>query len=344
MARKVTHQSPTASGTLAHIRIHGELHRRHFKRGTDPLTIKQWLLAIEMKHRRPGTTRTGKFADDARAYLDTVRAMPTFSERERHIEEWVEVFGGKPRDQITPTLIRAQLQVWRTVPRSVTYTRTATTKAPKVGDVTLSASAVNKRRTALMHLWSVLDGKAAYNPVREVPKLAEPIPTARAIPYPIIRKMFAAMPPSKTKARLLVIAFTGIPHAQLQQITAGDVDMKRGTVAVAGRKKGSGTAARILPLTKDGIAAFKMMRREEAWGPFARSSLRRNFRVALKRVAPDLADTVTTYDLRHAFATEMYRRSGDIRATQILIDSSQVKRYTVGAVNPRVAAAIKAWK
>jgi integrase len=207
---------------------------------------------------------------------------------------------------------------------------------------------VNKRRTALMHLYSVLDGKEERNPVRDVPKFREPAPEPKGIPYPIVRQLFQQMRDGKSKARLMVLAYTGIPHAQMQQIQASDFDPAAATVRVPGRKKGAGTNARIVPLTPDGVRAFKAMARNEAWGTFSRSSLHKAFRRACHKL-PALkasADQLTPYDLRHSFGTEVYRSSGDIRATQILMDHSTptlTHRYTLAAVDPRVAAAVKAF-
>lgn len=316
------HQSPTRSGTLAHIRINGELHRRHFKRGTHPTTIREWLLKTEIKYRRPGATRTGRFDDDARAYLEMVTAMPTYVQRQQHIEQWIAVFGDRPRDGILADDIRAQLHLWR---------------------ATMSAASVNKRRTALMHLFSVLDGKAERNPVKDAPRFAEPTPTPRTLTAADVAAVFAAMPPSKSKARLMVLAYTGIPHAQLIQIQPDDVNLTTATVAVAGRRKGAGTKGRIVPLTKQGVAAFRLMKREDAWGTFGRAPLRQTFRLWLTHAK--IEGDWTPYDLRHFFGTEMYRLSGDIRATQLLMDHSTERlthRYTVGAETARVQAAIQA--
>jgi integrase len=341
--KKEKHQTRTGSGTLAHIRINGELHRRHFKRGTPPIRIREWLLATETKYRIHRARRTGKFQDDAQVYLSAVAAMPTFADRRRHIEEWIAVFGERERDSITADEIRAQLQRWRTEHRIVTHTRRQTTNAVKTSDVVLSASAVNKRRTALMHLFSVLDGKSAPNPVKDVPKFAEPQPAPRAIPYPLLQQMFAQMRPSKSKARLMAIAYTGIPHAQIKTLTDADLHLDTNTVSVAGRRKGRGTRARIVPLTPDGVAAMKAMRQEEAWGPFSNAMLRLALRRAMRPIDKALAKTITPYDLRHSFGTEVYRRSGDIRATQLLMDHSTEKlthRYTLAAQDPRVQQAI----
>jgi len=44
MSHHASHCTKTKSGTLAHIRIHGTPHRKHFKKGTHPDIISQWLL------------------------------------------------------------------------------------------------------------------------------------------------------------------------------------------------------------------------------------------------------------------------------------------------------------
>lgn len=343
MARTKGIQS-TPHGFRAAIRIHGILHRQHFKKDTPLQTIKEWLLTTETRYRIHRAKQTGYFDEDARAYLDTVKAMPSYADRKTHIEEWIAVFGHVRRHKITADQIRAQLHTWRTTPRLVTFTRRETTKAKKTAERILSASAVNKRRTALMHLFTVLDGKSAPNPVKDVPKFREPDPLPKGLPYSAITALWKVMGDTPSRARLMVLAYTGITHRQLEQLTAGDVTSA--TVIVPGRQKGAGTRARVLPLTADGVRAFKAMQRTDAWGTFSRSSLRKVFRAACRKVpalAP-IADRLTPYDLRHSFGTEVYRISGDMRATQVLMGHSSptlTHRYTLAAVDPRLTEALK---
>ena len=115
---------------------------------------------------------------------------------------------------------------------------------------------------------------------------------------------------------------------------------------VAGRKKGKGSKVSVRPLTKEGLAACQALKKLGAWGAFSRSTLHRDFRAACAKVPAlaGLADKITPYDLRHSFGTEVYRVSGDIRATQVLMGHSSptlTHRYTLGAVDVRVAKAIK---
>jgi integrase len=338
------HHTKTASGTRAHIRIHGVLYRRHFPTGTDPLIIKQWLLATETRYRGSRARRSGRFEDDAQVYLEAVKAMPSYADRALHIKEWITVFGSQWRHTITAEQIRAQLAIWRTTSRTVTITRRATDKLPVLKTLALSPSSVNKRRTALMHLFTVLDGKAAPNPVRDVPKYREPDALPRGLPYDAIRQLWAVMGDTATRARLQIMAYIGLPHAQIAALSANDVDWQGGTVLVSGRRKGAGTGARLVPLTADGLKALKAMRRTDAWGSFSRSSVRRDFRAACAKVPALAGRDLTPYDLRHSFGTEVYRVSGDIRSTQVLMGHSSptlTHRYTLGAVDGRIRVSLE---
>jgi len=333
------HIERTPHGFRASLRIAGVLHQQRFPQDTPLYEIKKWLLTTEMRYRRQPGRKTGRFEDDARAYLETVRAMPTFEQRRQHIDEWIAVFGARRRDSITGDDIAAQLHAWRSMPRTITK------RGGKQVEITLSAAAVNKRRTALMHMYSVLDGKAERNPVRDAPKFAEPAPAPRGLAFETLARIFRQMPASKSKARLMVIAYTGIPPAQLRTIQPSDVDLVRGTVAVEGRRKGKGTAGRIVPLIPQAITAFRLMAREDAWGPFTLPPLARALDRARK--AAKVKAHIRPYDLRHSFGTEVYRRTGDIRATQILLDHSTERlshRYTVAAQESRVQAAIDAFQ
>jgi len=321
--RVVRHQSITKSGTRAQIRIHGVLHRQHFKRGTDPQRIKEWLLKTELKYRKPGSKKTGRFDEDARAYLQAVSAMPTYSDRKRDIDAWIAIFGDTWRDRITADEIRTQLQTWKAAG--------------------LAASTVNHRRTALQHLFTVLDGKAERNVVKDVPKFAEPSPLPRAIAPATVRRILARMPKGAWKARAMVLAYVGIPHKLLGQIGPSDVNLGAGTVVVRERRKGKGADARIVPLTPNGVKAFRMMATEDAWGPFHRWTLRRVFREACVKAKVD-PQTVRVYDLRHSFGTDFLLTTGDLAATQELLGHSSATlthRYTLAAAPARLVAAVR---
>jgi integrase len=76
----------------------------------------------------------------------------------------------------------------------------------------------------------------------------------------------------------------------------------------------------------------------DCWGPFSNSSMIGSFRWACAAAKVNPAPRV--YDLRHSFATEMYRQTGDPKATAELLmhspTSQMVDRYTIGGVAPRL--------
>lgn len=319
-----------------YLRCQGQFRSRMFPAGTPFSEVELWRRAerLRLLDRRPSPSAPCTFADDARAYLAAVKAMPTYAEREQMIQEWVALFGTRPRAAITPADIRAQLATWTTDG--------------------YAASSVNHRRTALMHLWSVLDGKHAPNPVREVPKLREPEPQPRGLALDVVTAVLAAVRPGATQIRLRVLATTGLPHSSLARLKPEYVDAEHRCAWIDGRRKGGGTRGRWLPLTTDALAALADFAREDLWGPFSRGSLRRTFRLACQKVmaarqaaghpVPALA-RARPYDLRHSLGERIYALTGDIRATQELLGHSTVRmteRYARGAISGRALAAVAA--
>src|SRR6185503_3826481 len=147
-------------------------------------------------------------------------------------DAWLAVLGrNRTRQSITSAEIRAALQQWRLTGR-------------KDGGP-LSESACNHRRTALMHFFSVMNGKAGSNPCRDVPRFREPDPTPRGLTFAQLRRVFATMRDSATKARCVIMAYTGLPRATLMRLTPQDFDPRARTIVVPRRRKGSGTQTRI---------------------------------------------------------------------------------------------------
>jgi integrase len=303
-------------------------------------------------------TPSGSFAADARTYLARadVQAMPTYVERQQHIQEWVTVFREKRRRKITPDLIAAERD--------------------RLLASGYAAGSVNKRLRALSNLWKVLDGRRAPNPVLEVPECEEPDPEARGLPYALIETILAAIPetaigvtkdgtrttgkgiarPSKTKARLRVIAYTGLPHKILKALTRSSVRLSAldahgnptiGTVLVPARRKGKKhrrahdrPLPQLLPLLPQAIAAFQEFDRLDCWGPFSNSSMWKAFQRACKTLK---ITGLRPYDFRHSLLTAVYDATHDLRVTGQLGGhraERTTKRYTLAAVAPHVQAAL----
>lgn len=299
---------------------------------------------------------TGNFRVDALAYLAAVRAMPSYRDRKRDIGLWADEFGDLPRAAIAPAMIRAvrdrwltegprMRQVWKLDPvtkRKVRHDEPV--KAP------LSASTVNHRLRALENLYTVLDGRHSTlrNPVREVPEADEDALPVRVIPVASIRALLACMPDSQAKARLAVLAWTGIPPEQMRQITPDMLDTERRVVWVPRRKKGKGSAGRWLPLTTDGLAAFRLLKREGAFEAGDWRPVNRAFHRAVKRYKKATGDAafdgLTSYALRKAIAARLYQASSDFDSTRRALGHSSPKTtaiYAAAALDPQLTRAVK---
>lgn len=336
--RTQAHKNPgivwTEAECRAYVRVRGTLYTKRFDPSIVSITdMKDWRAAkrvevlAALQRTQPAS---GSFGKDVETYLKAVQAMPTYAEREYHLNAWLDALGRtRARASITSDEIRAALQQWRL---------TGKDGAP------LSESACNHRRTALMHLYTVLDGKAAANPVKDVPRFREPDPEPRGVSYAVLRKILKAMPESKTKARVRVLMWTGLPPASLKQIRPEDVRWSDSCVYVPRRRKGKGTKGRMLPLLPDALKAFKALARWDAFGPFSVDALRHSLHRACEAAG---VEPIRAYDLRHSFGSAAYQASGDIRAVQALLDHSDVKlteRYTLSAVAARVESALESMR
>jgi integrase len=182
-------------------------------------------------------------------------------------------------------------------------------------------------------------------------------PEDRAIDYSRIDTILAAMPDvgrglagksrdafSKTKARLALIAYTGLPHALLKRLTPESVNWQEGKVTVPRRHKGKGVKTRTLPLTDRGLQALEHFAELGCWGSFSNSSMLKSWHRACDAAG---VPRIRVYDLRHSFATKMYAQTGDPKATAAMLMHSEksrmMDRYTVGGVDPRLQVATKAF-
>ena len=298
------------------------------------------------------------FADDAEQYLAAVAALPTIEQRRQHIGEWVALFGDRRRASIKPHEIRAQRDRWLTKPRTDQQGR----ERPP-----LSAGSVNKRLRALSNLWRVLDGRFAPNPVREIPEADEIEGEPRALPYWIIEDILQAMPDvtraplgtprsagSQTKARLAVMAWTGLAHVQIAGLRPQDIDWDTPSIWVRGRRKGpTGVErkGRRKPITARAVEALRQFDALDCWGPFSRASMRKSLRTACRKVQARLQEKgmpinlsqVRPYDFRHSYATTLLAATGDLKTTQQLMlhaSARTTERYARAAVNPTLVAAL----
>ncbi len=311
--------------------------RRQFPAGTSPQEMQRWrkdMQASQHLTRRARAT-AGAFAVDAKRYLEAVAAMPTIGERRRIVAFWIAEFGTTPRDRITSVQIRTIRDRLLTEPRS------DDDKRP------LAPATVNIRLRALSNLFSVLDGRRSYNPVRDVPEATEPDPVARAIPYDRIAALIGAMtaPPSvsrgttreafgtsATKIRVTCLAYCQITPGQLAALTPDDLDLAHGRLRLPARQKGTGRPALWIALTRQAVEAFTAFDRASLYGSFSQSSLRKSFKLAATKAG--IKNAVRPYDLRHSFATAALHATASTEAVAELMQHGSAvttKRYVMEA-------------
>jgi integrase len=301
--------------------------------------------------------KAGTFPDDAQKYLKLadVRALDDYAQREQHITWWAERFKAKRRRRITTGDIEAARD--------------------ELLEEGYAPGSVNKRLRALSNVWTLLDGRRAPNPVREVAECEEPDPEARGLPYDVIEAILAAIPetaigvkkdgtrttgkgiprPSKTKARLRVIAYTGLSHKMLKALTRDQVTLFEpdaqgretgGTMLVAARRKGKKKRRaadkprpKLLPLIPEAAAAFRAFDRLDCWGEFSNSSMWKAFQRACKTLG---LEGLRPYDFRHSMLSAVYADTKDLRVTGEFGGHRSERtsaRYTLAAVAPHVQAA-----
>lgn len=288
----------TPSGYRVIVRIGDQLERKRFPPTYTLDALKTWR-DDHIRLRRPKKSARGTFSEDVAAYLKAVAGMPTFSDRKRQIEAWVN--GRDPkfaRWRLTPAIIRTQLTEWKSEG--------------------LANNTVNHRRTALSHLYTVLDGKNAYNPVREVKPFPLPPPIKRGVPMAVVVNVLQHIQGEKTRARLEVLAWTGLRPSELARLTPAHVDLKNGIALIPTAKGGP---PREIPFRR-ARAAWKKLVHLNALGPFSKGSARKSLRLACQKAQ---SPYFRIYDLRHSYLSALRQSGADLSDVQAVAGHSDIK-------------------
>lgn len=323
--------SRSATGWRISLGPGGKTYRRHFPPSTPQATVETALLNARKTLARDEPAHDGSLASEMQRYLlDHYTGKPGYDERDRHLSLWLVELGPQTqRDAITRDDVARVLNNWRASG--------------------LGADTCNKRRTALLALFNTLDGKGGSNPVRDVPKFRPPDPMPRGLAYDQIDKALRLLPACRTRARLSLMAYTGIRPAQMMRLTMDHWDHKNHVLTVPGTRKGHGTRPYVIPLCVQAREAMTEFDSTNAWGTFTWAPIGRMWREAWLsmlsgatrsqvRAHPELYAHITTpvvYDLRHSFGTEAYRATGDLKAVKDLLGHASMRmseRYTLAAV------------
>ena len=277
--------------------------------------------AAATQHAERKAERADTFPADVQTFLKTLSGGHRLN-TQGYMKHWAEPFKEHQRNAIT------ELDV-----------QTVFAKIDK------GPSTKRHIRRALVNFYSTLNGVSGYNPARVLTPPPKRQEDARAIPYPLIERIFAALQPSRARARLKVLAYVGLPQKQIAQLQPSDLRLKERELIAHPRRKGAGAAGRALPLSAKAIEALQEFVALDAFGTFQNSQLVRTFKLGAKRAGVTLADDARPYDLRHSFLTEIYRQTGDPFAVSELgmhATLEQTQRYAKGAVSERATKAIRA--
>jgi hypothetical protein len=302
------------------------------------------------------------FLADAERYLDLVKSMPSFKGRRREVRAWATVFGERSRSTITSAEIRAQRDRFLTDGPKMVYVKGRGWTTQPIG---LAPQSVNLLLRALENLYTVLDGKHAHNPVRDVPEVDPPDPHPRGQSFALGYEILAHMPdittPKKgelaeagslSRVRFETMLMTGLEGKQLGALLPEAVNWQAPSIVPPRRMKGRPSkrhrAKRRRIVSRQLMpAAVPVLRRFFALGanqPFSNSSLRRAVHAAIrkanvvraKRRLPLIPTTLRVKDLtRHTFGTEVFRATKSPLLVKELmghVDLEQSLMYAAAAV------------
>jgi integrase len=306
-------------------------------------TLEAWRETQQRKLRRakPAPGLKGTLEADVARYLAEWGATchpNTVEQRTRHLQLWADAFPRRLRLTITTAEIRAQLAEWERHGLPVGERA----QQRKRGVTHLAPATVNKVRQSLYQLYAHLDaGTGLENPVAAVPTRKPPELEPRGLDPVLVRQALAQLPRSKTKARLIVMAFTGLRPEEVRRIERRDWSPRAPRQMFVRTAKGGMRV--VHPLTRSGAAAMRYFASREAFGGFSDAPLARMWKAAVHAVAPDVDSS--PYDLRHTYGTELYRATRDIKATQAGLRQKSVSmtmRYVQAAVAPVLASGTRA--
>lgn len=349
------------SGRSVKVTVGGRTLERRFPSGTplDQLEIERDALKGLQAAARPPAP--GTLRADVVAYLRTIDDEAKRKGQQILCAHWVAAYGHVSRSALTPLVIRQQLAAWR-----------------RAG---AAASSCNHRLSALRAVWRAVADPDEPNYPAQVKKLPEPSPEPRALSYDVIAQILAAMPDrgkptgqgkgtrptvSLTKLRLTLMAYGGLPPAQMARIDpATDIDWPTSSIRLRPRRKGKGAAEVWVQLIPQALDALRGLVAAKALpGRYSTSAAYKTWQLAcVKVIRQQIADRAPTlphvvdeagaihprvrpYDLRHSFGTAaLIASGGDLRGVQHLLQHAstrQTERYTVAAVPERAARAVTA--
>lgn len=318
MPRKLTGIRRRRGGWRVTVRVRGHLYTKQFPIEQTVADMRAWRdQQIDTYGGR--RSRSGTLRGDVEAFLakPEIAAQKYVGQLATSLARWVAVLGGeRPRAGITRDEIEAVIQGWLKV---------------------FAEPTVYHRRSALLLVFTVLDGAGAANPVKETTCPRSWIPADHSVPFATLRAIVAAMPdgrypkkgirqPSVAKLVAAVIIAVGLRAVDLLKVRSRDVDLSAAAFLWPASEKGQGVAARRTPLSAEGVAALRAYL--AAGAPrFHPAAVSHSFKRSARRI--DGPDTpIHLYSLRHSIGADAYRETRDLATVGRLLNHAPGSRAT----------------
>jgi integrase/recombinase XerC len=144
----------------------------------------------------------------------------------------------------------------------------------------------------------------------------------------LLKRIFKTMT-EEERSPYLLLYYTGMRPSEVLRLQAKDIDLKQESIVV---RKSKTKAYRILPIHPEIMNPLKrLLKKKKTSDPVLTPiSFRNGLRRALKTLKlPE--NSVTQYQFRHTFATEVLEKTGDIRLVQQLLGHASIQTTTIYA-------------
>jgi integrase len=303
--------------------------KQTFPIGTSDAILVAWIADMRRQYPKAPRSGAGSFAADVDRYLadPTVEAQVGYRERARMLGLWVAALGGdRPRAGITRDELERVIQEWLAAG--------------------LAPATVYHRRTALLSLYTRLDGRHAANVVRLTTRPKAWTPRDQSRGYATVAGIVDAMPDysrvakgirrlSKAKIVARVMLHTGLRPIDVWSVPGRwAIDWEGATIEIAGTRKGAGGAPRRVRLSAAALEAWRAFDAAGCYRSFDRTSVSHSFKKAARRVEGVDSET-HLYSLRHSVGADAYAVRGDLESVRRLlghaVGSIVTTQYAMGA-------------
>jgi len=179
--------------------------------------------------------------------------------------------------------------------------------------------------------WMLKTKVRGDDPTDETPRPKRPRAKPRAIPFGVVRDIYAKANRARTRAYILLAVLQGMRIHEIAKIRGEDIDLERGTITITGK----GGATELVPLHREVRALADEMPKHGYWFPaytvegcVGRKAVYAAVKGTMQRAGHP---TLKPHQLRHAYGTELLACGANTRVVQGLmrhVDISTTELYT----------------